>query len=44
MVVVPVISAFGGVVLCELRGAGMAYDRTKVIVVPSVLAGSEWHA
>jgi hypothetical protein len=33
-----------GVVLFVLHGAGMAFDRTKVTVVPSVLAGSMRHA
>ena len=44
VVMVPVVTALGGVVLSELHGAGMASDRTEVTVVPLVLAGSEWHA
>ena len=37
---VPAITALGGVVLSELRGAGVASDWTELIAVPSVLAGS----
>ena len=44
MVIVPIVTALGGVVLSELRGAGMASDRTEVTVIPSVLARSKWHA
>ena len=42
MVIVPVVAALGGVVLSELHGAGVASDRTKVTIVPSVFAGSVW--
>jgi hypothetical protein len=38
------LSLLGGVVLSALRVAGMASDRTVVTDVPSVLAGSVWHA
>ena len=44
MVIVPVFTTLGGVVLSELRGVGMASDQTEVTVVPLVLAGLEWHA
>ena len=40
MVIVPAVTALDGVVLSELRGAGVASDRTDVTVVPLVLAGS----
>ena len=44
VVIVSVVITLGDVVLSELHGTGMAFDRIEVITVPSVLAGSEWHA
>ena len=37
---VSAVIALGSVVLSALRGVGVAYDRTEVTAVPSVLAGS----
>jgi hypothetical protein len=40
VVIVPAVTILGGVVLSELRGAGVASDRTEVTAIPSILAGS----
>jgi hypothetical protein len=40
MGIVLAITALGGVVLSELRDTGVAFDQTKVTVVPSILVGS----
>jgi hypothetical protein len=37
------VTALDGVILSELRGTGVASDRTEVTAVPSVLAGSVRH-
>ena len=40
MVIAPVVTALGSIVLSELRGTEVASDRTMVTTVPSILAGS----